>query len=84
MASAARPRPTPRDGSVSAVSLDQPQGRFVCDACGNLTEGEPAGQGSYLVYRAGELRFEDAPLCELCAMAINVAALTDQEIEEEG
>lgn len=69
---------------VAAVSFDQPGVRFACDACGEIVLGEPAGHGGYLFDRGGERRREDAPLCEACALAITVTALTDLEIEEEG
>lgn len=68
----------------TAVSNDLPDGRFVCDACGQLVIGEPAGHGAYLFLRGTEVRREDAPLCELCALAISAAAFSQTEIEEEG
>lgn len=68
----------------SAVSSDISDGRFVCDACGQFVVGEPAGHGAYLFSRGTELRREDAPLCEFCALAISAAAFSGTEIEEEG
>ncbi len=68
----------------SAVSNDLSDGRFVCDACGQLVIGEPAGHGAYLFLRGTEVRREDAPLCELCALAISAAAFSETEMEEEG
>jgi hypothetical protein len=69
---------------VTAVSVDVLDGRYVCDACGNLFVGEPAGHGGYLFFRGTDVRREDAPLCEHCALAITVAAFSQTEIEDEG
>jgi hypothetical protein len=56
---------------------------FACDACGELFHGPPAGSGLFLWTRGDELRFEEPPLCEECAMKISIGALIKWESEEE-
>ena len=56
---------------------------FACDACGEQFHGPPAGSGLLLWTRGEELRLEEPPLCEECAMKITIGALIKWESEEE-
>lgn len=53
-----------------------------CDACGAEIRGEPAGRGLLLFVRGDDVVREEPPLCERCALAINLTAL-HRFIEEE-
>ena len=59
---------------------------YDCDCCGQHFEGEPGGSGLFLWTRGEEIRYEEPPLCEVCAAEIAVGALVkwDSEEEEEG
>jgi hypothetical protein len=67
------------------AAADEPR----CDACGSpVPRGDDdgfavAGQGVYLWTRGTEVRFENVPLCPICAAAIGMTALARWEIEEE-
>lgn len=62
-----------------------------CDACGDRLAPVHAdddgyalgGAGVYLWTRGEEVRFEKAPLCPGCAVAVGVSALARWELEEE-
>ncbi len=56
---------------------------FACDSCGEQYHGPPAGSGLFLWTRGEELRFEEPPLCEQCALKISIGALIKWESEEE-
>jgi hypothetical protein len=55
-----------------------------CHACNARIEGEPAGRGFLLLLRNGEPIFERPALCEACAHAIGIVALSRFCVEEEG
>lgn len=58
---------------------------YRCDACGQQVRGTPAGRGLLLFPRGDEVLREEPPLCEKCALAINLTALHRfVEEEEEG
>jgi hypothetical protein len=78
MASRVPPRPTPSDTPSERPSS------FECDACGKTVEGEPSGHGLYVWTRGEEVRYEEPPLCARCANAVNLAALAQWELEEDG
>jgi hypothetical protein len=48
---------------------------FVCDACGRTSAGPPAGSGLFIWSRGDEVRYEEPPLCEECAIGVSVQAL---------
>lgn len=73
---ALRPSAAPEVHSAS-------EGPFVCDACDEVIEGEPAGSGLYVWTRGDEVRIEEPPLCASCATAIGVTALAQWSVEEE-
>lgn len=56
---------------------------YDCDMCGQHFDGEPAGSGLFLWTRGEELRFEEPPLCEVCAQNVTLDALTRWDVEEE-
>jgi hypothetical protein len=60
-----------------------PSAGFDCDMCGAHFDGEPAGSGLFMWTRGDELRFEEPPLCEVCAQNVTLDALTRWEAEEE-
>ncbi len=55
---------------------------YRCDACGAESQGAPAGRGLLLFPRGDDVLREEPPLCEKCALAINLTAL-HRFIEEE-
>lgn len=68
-----------------AISMSDRASTFRCDACGAETSGTPAGRGLLLFPRGDEVIREEPPLCEKCALAINLTALHRfVEEEEEG
>lgn len=54
-----------------------------CDACDEPLEGEPAGRGLFMWTRGDEVRFEEPALCDKCAVAIGITALSSFSVEEE-
>jgi hypothetical protein len=61
------------------------QSSYRCDACGTEARGAPAGRGLLVFPRGDEILREEPPLCEKCALAINLTALHRfVEEEEEG
>lgn len=62
-----------------------------CDACGDRLAPADADDSAYAISGAGvyvwtrgeEVRFEKAPLCPGCAVAVGVSALARWELEEE-
>jgi hypothetical protein len=56
---------------------------YDCDVCDSFFEGEPAGAGLLVWTRGEEVRYEEPPLCEECALRVTVGALLRWEIEEE-
>jgi hypothetical protein len=48
---------------------------FVCDACGRISAGPPAGSGLFVWSRGDEVRYEEPPLCEDCAIGVSLRAL---------
>jgi hypothetical protein len=48
---------------------------FVCDACGRSCDGPPAGSGLFIWSRGDEVRYEEPPLCEACAVGVSLQAL---------
>jgi hypothetical protein len=61
----------------------RPTQGFDCDMCGQFLEGDPGGAGLLIWTRGEEVRYEEPPLCEECAMRVTVGALLRWEIEEE-
>lgn len=55
----------------------------LCDACGVVIEGEPAGHGLLLFVRGDDTVREEPPLCERCAHAIGITAIHRWEMEED-
>ena len=60
----------------------RPRG-YDCDVCGDFHEGEPYGSGLLIWTRGEEVRYEEPPLCEECALRVTVGALMRWEAEEE-
>lgn len=54
-----------------------------CDACDQLIEGEPGGRGLLYWTRGEDMRFEEPPLCEPCAVAVTASAHRRWDVEEE-
>jgi hypothetical protein len=61
----------------------RPTRGYDCDVCGSFFEGEPGGAGLLVWTRGEEVRYEEPPLCEECAMRVTIGALLRWEIEEE-
>ena len=79
----ATPYPLSKQGFFLAKDTSVEQQKS-CDMCGQLIEGEPAGEGVYVWSRAGQTIHEQAPLCHDCSFVVCVAAHTMFEIEDEG
>ncbi len=56
---------------------------YDCDVCGEFHEGAPYGSGLLIWTRGEEVRYEEPPLCEECALRVTVGALMRWEAEEE-
>jgi hypothetical protein len=56
---------------------------FVCDACGRTSAGPPAGSGLFIWSRGDEVRYEEPPLCEDCAIGVSLQALGLGDIGED-
>jgi len=54
-----------------------------CDACGARIEGEPGGRGLLYWSRGDELRFDEPPLCDSCAVAVTASANRAWDVEDE-
>jgi hypothetical protein len=54
-----------------------------CDACDQLIEGEPGGRGLLYWTRGEDMRLEEPPLCESCAVAVTASAHRRWDVEEE-
>ena len=46
-----------------------------CSSCEELIAGEPAATGLFMWTRGDDIRFDEPPLCGLCAVQLNIAAL---------
>jgi len=59
---------------------------FECDVCGQHFSTLPAGSGLFIWTRGEEVRYEEPPLCEVCAAKVTAGALItfDPGDEEEG
>lgn len=65
--------------------MTERESTYRCDACGETRRGLPAGRGLLLFPRGDEVVREEPPLCDKCALAINLTALHRfVEEEEEG
>ena len=71
------------DAALQAQRAAAGDAELRCDACDGGIEGEPAGRGLYMWTRGEDVRFEEPALCESCATAIGVTALSEWEREEE-
>ncbi len=74
------PRVVATDTSVTdSVEAPLPSsslaGSFVCDHCGRSFSGPPAGSGLYIWTRGDEIRYEEPPLCDDCALTLSTAAM---------
>ena len=56
---------------------------FVCDHCSRTFGGPPAGSGLLIWTRGEEVRYEEPPLCDDCAMSVTTAALMGWSLEGE-
>ena len=72
-----------KPAGVMVIAMDAGQEPEVCDACDAPIEGEPAGRGLLIFLRGDHVLREEPPLCEHCALAIGMTALTRWEMEEE-
>ncbi|MRG97625.1 hypothetical protein [Polyangium spumosum] len=71
------------DVALKARETPEDASELRCDACSEPIEGEPAGRGLYVWTRGDEVRYEEPPLCVLCATAIGITALATWSVEEE-
>jgi hypothetical protein len=65
---------------MEMTQSDQP---VRCHVCKAEIEGEVGAHGFILVLRDDVPRFERPPLCERCAHAIGISAITRYDEEEE-
>lgn len=71
------------DAALQARHEAEEAETLQCDACNEPLEGEPAGRGLFMWTRGDEVRFEEPALCDKCAMAIGITALSIFTVEEE-
>lgn len=84
--------PAPRPATTTADAADMgpadadrvSQQTYECDSCGAVTTGRPAGAGLFVWTRGDEVRYEEPPLCEKCARAITMGALSAWQAEDDG
>lgn len=58
---------------------------LYCDACSQLIDADTASSGLLVFPRAGEVAYEEPPLCSRCSLAIGMTAMVRwAEEEEEG
>jgi len=70
------------DGArVAAIGEER---SFVCDACGESFVGAPGGSGLFVWTRGDEVRYEEPPLCERCAVALSTTAMLGWSLEDDG
>lgn len=55
---------------------------YVCDRCGGWFTGPPGSSGLFIWTRGGEVRYEEPPLCDGCASALNLNVLVQWREEE--
>ena len=72
-----------QESSTELHAGRRPARGYDCDVCGSFFEGEQGGAGLLVWTRGEEVRYEEPPLCEECAMRVTVGALMRWEIEEE-
>jgi hypothetical protein len=65
------------------VLSSAPERSFVCDACGETFTGVPGGAGLFIWTRGDEVRYEEPPLCDRCAVAVSTTAMLGWAIEDE-
>jgi hypothetical protein len=56
---------------------------YCCDLCGKEQSGEPSGSGLLIWWRGSEVRFDEPPLCEVCARRIVIGAFSKWSLEDE-
>ncbi len=56
---------------------------YVCDACGETCSGAPGGSGLFVWTRGDEVRYEEPPLCERCAVALSTTAMLGWSLEDD-
>jgi hypothetical protein len=56
---------------------------YECDQCGGSFEGQPAGSGLFIWTRGDEIRFEEPPLCDECALAVSTCAVLMWQLADE-
>ena len=82
-----RLRRAPRGSIATHRALFASEGERRCDLCdATLAAGDDGGSGLYVWARAGEVRYEEPPLCSKCGPSLALAAMRmwDEEDEEEG
>jgi|GEM_PF-2176768 uracil-DNA glycosylase len=70
----------PEDGRVSAAG-EEPS--YTCDACGQTFTGPPGGSGLFVWTRGDEVRYEEPPLCERCAVALSTTAMRGWALDDD-
>ncbi len=71
---------TAADGRAEASGEDR---SYVCDACGETFSGAPGGSGLFVWTRGDEVRYEEPPLCEHCAVELSTTAMLGWSLEDD-
>jgi hypothetical protein len=66
-----------------ARSAPEKEQNYDCDLCGKSYVGQPAGSGLFLWKRGTEMRIEEPPLCEGCAVRVTAGALYQWALDDE-
>lgn len=70
---------------LEPVPYAGPPPRYVCDHCEQSFEGYSWGSGLFIWTRGDEVRYEEPPLCEPCALRLSAQAIVHwrSEVESE-
>jgi hypothetical protein len=60
---------------VRTANLSPAVRTFVCDHCSRSFAGPPAGSGLLIWTRGDEVRYEEPPLCDDCALTLTTTAM---------
>lgn len=68
------------EGRAPAAAEEQ---SYTCDACGQTFTGAPGGSGLFVWTRGDEVRYEEPPLCERCAVELSTTATLGWALDDD-
>ncbi|MBN2193784.1 MAG: hypothetical protein JW751_13290 [Polyangiaceae bacterium] len=66
------------DGGAAVVERRS----YTCDVCGATFDGAPGGSGLLVWTRGDEVRYEEPPLCDACAVAVSTTAMLGWDLDD--